>query len=58
MKKREEEIRAGAFHPFTGPINDNEGRDVIASGALTDEQLGRMDYYVADVVGKVPTGGK
>ncbi len=58
VKKREDEIRAGTFHPFTGPIKTNEGKDVIASGALTDEQLGKMDYYVAGVVGKVPSGGK
>lgn len=58
VKKREDEIRAGTFHPFTGPIKTNEGKDVIASGTLSDEQLGKMDYYVAGVVGKVPTGGK
>ena len=58
VKKREDEIRAGTFHPFTGPIKTNEGKDIIASGTLTDEQLGKMDYYVAGVVGKVPTGGK
>ncbi len=58
VKKREDEIRAGTFHPFAGPIKTNDGKDVIASGALTDEQLGKMDYYVAGVVGKVPTGGK
>jgi basic membrane protein A len=57
VKKREDEIRAGTFHPFTGPIKTNEGKDVIASGALTDEQLGKMDYYVAGVVGRVPSGG-
>jgi len=58
VRKREDEIRAGTFHPFTGPIKSNEGKDVIASGALTDEQLGKMDYFVAGVVGKVPSGGK
>ena len=58
VRKREDEIRAGTFHPFTGPIKTSEGKDVIASGSLTDEQLGKMDYYVAGVVGKVPTGGK
>jgi simple sugar transport system substrate-binding protein len=50
------EIIAGTFHPFTGPIKTNDGRDVIASGAMTDEQLGKMDFYVAGVVGKVPSG--
>jgi basic membrane protein A and related proteins len=54
-----EEIRAGSFHPFTGPIKTNTGKDVISAGAaLTDEQLGQMNYYVAGVVGAVPAGGK
>jgi simple sugar transport system substrate-binding protein len=56
VKKREDEIRAGAFHPFTGPLKSNEGKEVIASGTLSDEQLGKMDYYVDGVVGKVPVG--
>ena len=58
VRKREDEIRAGTFHPFAGPIVTNEGKEIIAAGTLTDELLGKMDYYVAGVVGKVPTGGK
>src|SRR5512134_1524700 len=58
VKAREEEIRAGSFHPFTGPIKSNEGKEIIATGSLTDEQLGAMDFYVEGVVGKVPAGGK
>ena len=58
VRKREDAIRSGSLRPFTGPIQSNEGKEVIASGALTDEQLGKMDYYVAGVLGKVPTGGK
>lgn len=56
VKKREDEIRAGSFHPFTGPIRSNEGREILASGALSDAQLGVMDFYVEGVVGKVPAG--
>lgn len=55
VRKREDEIRAGSFHPFTGPIKTNDGKELIATGTLTDEQLGKMDFYVAGVVGKVPT---
>jgi simple sugar transport system substrate-binding protein len=52
-------IKAGEFHPFTGPIATSEGKEVAAKGAvLTDEQLGAMDYYVQGVVGKVPTAAK
>jgi basic membrane protein A and related proteins len=55
VKAREEEFRAGNFHPFTGPIRSNAGKVVHASGALTDEQLWKMDYYVEGVIGKVPS---
>ncbi len=51
-------IKAGEFHPFTGPIRSNDGREIAAKGAvLTDEQLGKMDFYVEGVVGKVPAAG-
>jgi hypothetical protein len=33
-------------------------QEIIATGSLTDEQLGAMDFYVEGVVGKVPAGGK
>jgi basic membrane protein A and related proteins len=52
-----EEIRGGKFHPFTGPIKTNEGKDLVPPAvALSDEQLGGMNYYVQGVVGKVPAG--
>jgi len=52
-------IKAGEFHPFTGPIAGNDGREIAAKGVvLTDEQLGKMDYYVQGVIGKVPAAGK
>jgi len=58
VKAREDELRKGAFHPFTGPVRTNDGKVVVDSGALGDEQLSKMDYYVEGVVGKVPVGGK
>jgi basic membrane protein A and related proteins len=58
VKAREDELRKGAFHPFTGPVRTNDGKVVVDSGALSDEQLSKMDYYVEGVVGKVPVGGK
>jgi simple sugar transport system substrate-binding protein len=58
VEARAAAIKAGEFHPFTGPIVGNDGREVAAKGAvLTDEQLGKMDYYVQGVVGKVPAAG-
>jgi len=50
-------IKGGEFHPFTGPISTNDGKEIAAKGVvLTDEQLGKMDFYVQGVVGKVPAG--
>ncbi len=57
VQAKEADIVAGRFHPFTGPIRTNTGKEVIATGHLTDEQLGKMDFYVEGVVGKVPAGG-
>lgn len=52
-----EEIRGGKFHPFTGPVKSNDGKDVLAKDAvMTDEQMSKMNFYVQGVVGKVPSG--
>jgi len=58
VEARAAAIKAGEFHPFTGPIAGNDGREIAAKGViLTDEQLGKMDFYVQGVVGKVPAAG-
>ena len=56
VKARQEQIRAGTFHPFTGPLKGNDGKQVAGPGPLTDGQLGAMNYYVEGVVGRVPVG--
>jgi len=33
---RQDEIRNGTFEPFTGPISDNTGNEVVAAGASLD----------------------
>jgi simple sugar transport system substrate-binding protein len=49
------DIAAGKFHPFTGPLKDNEGKERLAAGkVIGDEQLSKMDYYVEGVQGKLP----
>ncbi len=51
---RQKDIADGRLRPFAGPIQDNEGRAVIAAGAvLTDDQILGMNYLVTGVVGKV-----
>ena len=56
VKKVEADIGAGKFHPFTGPIKDNEGKERLAAGKVMDDgTLSKMDYYVEGVQGKLPS---
>ncbi|MCP3993276.1 MAG: BMP family ABC transporter substrate-binding protein [Actinomycetia bacterium] len=48
----QDEIIAGDFAPFTGPINGQDGAEVVAAGELPDlGTLLGMDYFVEGVVG-------
>ena len=48
MEKRE-------FHPFTGPVVTNEGKEVVAAGQTpTDKDLLSMNWLVKGVAGKLP----
>jgi simple sugar transport system substrate-binding protein len=56
VAKVEAELKAGKFHPFTGPIKDQDGKERLAAGKVVDDvTLGKMDYYVAGVASKLPT---
>jgi len=49
------EIKAGKFHPFTGPIKDQAGATKVPAGQkLGDDKLAVMDYYVEGVQGQLP----
>ncbi len=51
-------LKAGTFHPWTGPIVDQAGKELIAKGAIADDKfLSGVNFYVKGVEGKVP-GGK
>jgi simple sugar transport system substrate-binding protein len=51
--QRQKELAAGQLQPFTGPISDNEGRQVVAPGKkLTDPEILTMNYLVKGVVTK------
>jgi basic membrane protein A len=55
VNKTAADIGAGKFHPFTGPVKDNDGKERLAAGkAMTDDVLSKMDYYVDGVQGKLP----
>jgi simple sugar transport system substrate-binding protein len=51
---RQGDIARGKLLPFSGPITDNEGKQVLAKGqSMTDEQILSMNFLVAGVQGKV-----
>ena len=51
---RQGDIAKGKLKPFTGPIFDNEGRQVLAAGTtMTDEQILSMNFLVSGVQGKI-----
>lgn len=53
--KNEEAIRSGRFHPFQGPVKDQDGKVRIAAGTtISDADLQKMDWYVQGVQGKLP----
>lgn len=48
-------LKDGSFHPWTGPIVDQAGKEVLAKGAKADDAfLGGVKFYVKGVEGKVP----
>jgi simple sugar transport system substrate-binding protein len=56
VNKTAADIGSGKFHPFTGPMKDNDGKERLAAGkAISDADLSKMDYYVEGVQGKLPT---
>jgi basic membrane protein A and related proteins len=49
-------ITAGTYHPFTGPINKQDGSVFLAEGEVaTDEQLVTMNFYVEGMTGEIPS---
>jgi len=48
-------IESGAFKPFTGPIKDQSGKEILAAGETYDDgTLLKMDFYIEGVQGKLP----
>lgn len=54
LAARQKAIVEGRLLPFAAPLVDNTGRTRLAQGALTDAQIGAMDWFVQGVVGSVP----
>ncbi len=50
-----ERIASGELHPFTGPINRQDGSKWLAEGeTATDEVLLGMDFFVEGLTGEIP----
>ena len=48
-------IAAGTYHPFTGPINKQDGTEWLAAGAVApDGDLLGMSFYVEGISGDIP----
>jgi len=54
FEARKREIVGGRFQPFSGRIVDSEGRVRQIGGAMSDEHIAKMNYFVAGVVGSLP----
>ncbi len=59
IKAKVESIKAGlkdgSFHPWTGPIVGQDGKEVLPKDAKADDAfLGGVKFYVKGVEGKVP----
>lgn len=50
-----EEIAAGTHHPFTGPINRQDGTAWLADGEIADDlTLANLRFYVEGITGDIP----
>jgi len=48
-------IKAGTFHPFTGPIKDQTGKVRVPAGkTMTNAELAGMNWYVQGIEGSIP----
>jgi basic membrane protein A and related proteins len=54
-EETEAAIASGEFHPFTGPINRQDGTEWLAEGAVADDgALASMNFYVEGVDDTLP----
>lgn len=48
-------IADGSYHPFTGPLNKQDGSVWLADGEVADDgTLGGMSFYVEGINGEIP----
>ena len=50
-----EKIASGAYHPFTGPLNKQDGTPWLAEGEIADDAtLAGMNFFVEGIEGEIP----
>jgi basic membrane protein A and related proteins len=50
-------LKDGSFHPWKGPVVDQDGKTVVEKDVVPDDKFMLMiNFYVKGVEGKVPTG--
>jgi simple sugar transport system substrate-binding protein len=50
-----ESIRSGEYHPFTGPLNKQDGSVWLAEGEVaSDADLLGMNFYLEGLTGEIP----
>ncbi len=55
VKTLQADIIAGRLHPFTGPLLNQDGKEMFPAGrTLTDAELNSMDYYLWGVSSVLP----
>ena len=55
MAGMREAIAAGEYHPFTGPINKQDGSAWLAEGEVADDgTLAGMSFYIEGLTGEIP----
>lgn len=55
VKAKEKAIADGKFHPFQGPLKDNEGHLKVTAGkSMSDKDILGLNWYVEGVQGKLP----
>ena len=54
-EERRDALKADKLHPFTGPLKDQSGKELLAAGkSYTDADLLKINYYVEGVEGSIP----
>jgi len=52
-------LKDGSFHIWKGPIVGQDGKEIVAAGAVADDKfLSGINFYVKGVEGQVPGGEK